>query len=828
MILCDPASERAVLAGICAYGEDAYLDTVDIIQESSFTIDSNGVIYKCIKNLFDNEHKSSVDVASIYASAQDIGLSNFFNKKEEAQHLRAILDFPVSLDNVRKFAAKIRKLEIGRLLRKQLEQAGDKLLEITGNESITSILGIAEDSIFNFSSLLNDSDNNPTNISKDIDDYIKGLEENKVDQIGIPTGFPVYDKAIGGGLRKGTINVIGARPKCQPLFSKILTPKGWITYKDIKKGDVISHPDGDTTVVVDVFETGYKDVYEFVFSDNSKTVACEEHRWKTKSRRWSSYETLSWQDMRTLSAGCRDFLYEQDRPKWQFPVTQPIYFEKKSNSMDPYLLGLLLSDGCITHSVGFSSADKFIVNKIRKIVKSKNYHIKKCDKYTYRIIRGIKGQKNIYKEELQKLGLYGKNSYKKFIPTDYIYTSIKDRIELLNGLMDGDGSSDFKGNVEYSTTSYKLAENIVELVRSLGGLAKFKKRKTKCNGKYFESYRLRVSFNDNSICFSLPRKKERCSKRIKPTIKRTLKEVKYIGKTQTRCIKVSAYDEMYITDDYIVTKNTGKTLLSDNMGKNIAALGIPVLNMDTEMNREDHINRLLAMMSEVEINNIETGKFSQSADIKNKILEAGEQLKQMKFYHKSIAGKPFEEQLAIMRRWLVKDVGLNDDGTAKDCVIFYDYLKLMDSAGISQDMKEYQVLGFMMTSLHNFAVRYKVPIMAFIQLNRDGITKESTDSASGSDRIIWLCSNFSIFKRKSDEEIAEDGSKNGNRKLIPVISRHGGGLDDNDYINCYMKGWCAKITEGKTKLEISNNKQDDEGFIVDEESDDDDEEILFN
>jgi len=481
MILCDPASERAVLAGICQYGEDAYLDTVDIIQESSFTIDSNNVIYKCIKNLFDHEHKTIVDVASIYASAQDIGLSNFFNKKEEAQHLRAILDFPVSLDNVRKFAAKIRKLEIARLLRKQLEQAGDKLLEINGNESITSILGIAEDSIFNFSSLLNDADNNPTNISKDIDDYIKNLEENKVDQVGIPTGFPIYDKSIGGGLRKGTVNIIGARAKA------------------------------------------------------------------------------------------------------------------------------------------------------------------------------------------------------------------------------------------------------------------------------------------------------------------------------------------------------GKTLISDNMGKNIAALGIPVLNMDTEMNREDHINRLLAMLSEVEINNIETGKFAESPDTKNKIKIASEQLKTMRLYHKSIAGKPFEEQLAIMRRWLVKEVGLNDDGTAKDCVIFYDYLKLMDSAGISQDLKEYQVLGFMMTSLHNFATRYKVPIMAFIQLNRDGITKESTDSASGSDRIIWLCSNFSIFKRKSDEEIAEDGSKNGNRKLVPIISRHGGGLDDNDYINCHMKGWCAKITEGKTKLELANNSNSDEGFIVD-----DDDEIPFN
>jgi len=141
-------------------------------------------------------------------------------------------------------------------------------------------------------------------------------------------------------------------------------------------------------------------------------------------------------------------------------------------------------------------------------------------------------------------------------------------------------------------------------------------------------------------------------------------------------------------------------------------------------------------------------------------------------------------------------------------------------------LKEYQLLGFMMTSLHNFAIKYKVPILGFIQLNRDGITKESTDTASGSDRIIWLCSNFSIFKRKSDEEIAEDGTKSGNRKLIPLISRHGGGLDDNDYINCYMKGWCAKITEGKTKLELSSSKNTEpDGFIVDENNEE--EQITF-
>jgi replicative DNA helicase len=480
MILCDPASERAVLAGICSYGEEAYLDIADIVQESTFTIDSNAVIFKCLKRVCENEHRPKIDIASIYSAAQELGVSHLLSKKEEAQHLKAVTDFPVSLENVRKFAGKIRKLEIARLLRTQLEGAQDKLLDINGSESITSILGIAEDAVFNFSSLLNDTDNNPVHIGKDIDDYLQNLVDNPIDQIGIPTGFPVYDAAIGGGFRKGTVNVIAARPK------------------------------------------------------------------------------------------------------------------------------------------------------------------------------------------------------------------------------------------------------------------------------------------------------------------------------------------------------TGKTLLADNIGFYIAnKLKIPVLNMDTEMNVRDHTNRVLAMMTETEISTIETGKFASSPDQKNKLQQASVDLKETPLFYKTIAGKPFEEQLALMRRWIVKEVGLNDDGTAKQCVVVYDYLKLMDSAGISQDMKEYQVLGFMMTALHNFAVRYQIPILAFVQLNRDGITKESTDTASGSDRIIWLCSNFSIFKRKTDEEIAEDGSKNGNRKLLPLVSRHGGGLDDNDYINCHMKGWCAKITEGKTRLELVNNKNsDDEGFEVDENNDD--------
>jgi replicative DNA helicase len=487
MILCDPSAERAVLSGLIQYGEKAFLEVSDLIQEATFTIDSNQFIFKCVRSILENNpSQGSIDIASVYSVAGDLGLAHILSKKEEAQHLKAVKDFPVNIDNITKFAAKIKKLEIARSLHRELENTQDKLLDVNGSESIASILGIAEDSIFNFVSSLSKDDNSPECISDGIEEYIEYLKTNPIDQVGISTGFHVYDQAIGGGLRKGTVNVIAARPK------------------------------------------------------------------------------------------------------------------------------------------------------------------------------------------------------------------------------------------------------------------------------------------------------------------------------------------------------TGKTLLADNMGLHIAnKLKIPVLNMDTEMSKNDHIHRLIAMSTEIEINKIETGKFNESPIHSSKINQFIQELKTTPLYYKIIAGKPFDEQLALMRRWVVKEVGLNEDGTAKDCVIFYDYLKLMDSTGISQDMKEYQVLGFMMTALHNFAVKYKVPIVAFIQLNRDGITKESTDTASGSDRIIWLCSNFTIFKRKSDEEIAEDGGSSGNRKLIPIISRHGGGLDDNDYINCHMKGWCAKITEGKTKLELSNQiKTQGTGFVLNE-NDEEKQEIPF-
>lgn len=257
----------------------------------------------------------------------------------------------------------------------------------------------------------------------------------------------------------------------------------------------------------------------------------------------------------------------------------------------------------------------------------------------------------------------------------------------------------------------------------------------------------------------------------------------------------------------------GKSVFADNVALNVASLNIPVLVLDTEMSKEDHLNRLLANISGVPINEIATGKFVDDQYKYEKVKSAVSKLESIPYHYISVAGKPFETVLNLIRRWVYHDVKLDANGKTNECLIIYDYLKLMSSESITNNIQEYQALGFQITSLHNLCVKLDIPCLSFVQLNRDGITKESTDAVSGSDRLIWLCTSFTIFKAKSPEEIAEDGPNAGNRKLVPIVTRHGSGLNDGDYINMQMNGSHAKLIELATRNEFKKQPLGDTGLI---------------
>lgn len=253
----------------------------------------------------------------------------------------------------------------------------------------------------------------------------------------------------------------------------------------------------------------------------------------------------------------------------------------------------------------------------------------------------------------------------------------------------------------------------------------------------------------------------------------------------------------------------GKSVFADNVALHNARNGVPVLMLDTEMSKEDHLNRIVSNISGVPIEEVATGKFSEDDEKFIKVKEAIEEIRDIPYTYVSVAGAPFETIMNTIKRWIIQEVGQDDLGKTNDCLVVYDYLKLMSSSSISNNIQEYQALGFQITSLHNLAVKYDFPCLSFVQLNRDGITKESTDAVSGSDRLIWLCTSFSIFKLKSAEELAEDGPSAGNRKLVTLKARHGAGLLDGNYINMNMIGSHSQLIELRTRDEIRSSPDGD-------------------
>lgn len=252
-----------------------------------------------------------------------------------------------------------------------------------------------------------------------------------------------------------------------------------------------------------------------------------------------------------------------------------------------------------------------------------------------------------------------------------------------------------------------------------------------------------------------------------------------------------------------------KSFFCINVARNMAENGIPVLYLDTELTREVQLHRLSSLVSGVELEHVETGKFKHNPQESEALWGCQKHIESLSIDHFSVAGLAPHSIMSIARRWLSKKVGFTSSGTAKPCLIIYDYLKLMDDGGFKNNLQEHQLLGFLITALHNFSIKFKLPILATVQLNRDGVEKEGAEVISGSDRIVWLCSSFTILKKKTQTELNEDPPSNGTKKLVVTDTRFGAGMEKGEYINILSKLEVGKLSEGKlfsaiTRISLEN------------------------
>ena len=161
--------------------------------------------------------------------------------------------------------------------------------------------------------------------------------------------------------------------------------------------------------------------------------------------------------------------------------------------------------------------------------------------------------------ELRSLGLMGKKSEDKFVPDIYKYSSIEHRIKMLQGLMDTDGFTNGT-NSSFCTSSKRLKDDVIEIVRSLGGTATYSTKipKYKYLGKTLEgkeSYNVSIKLCDINP-FRLKRKADKYVSKTKYAPVRYITNVESVGMIEAQCISVEDESHLYVTDDYIVTHNT--------------------------------------------------------------------------------------------------------------------------------------------------------------------------------------------------------------------------------------------------------------------------------
>lgn len=361
--------------------------------------------------------------------------------------------------------------------------------------------------------------------------------------------------------------------KALPLSANILTPTGWVKMKDIKEGMKVIGSNGKPAEVLGVFPQGLVDTYKITFDDETEVKCSGDHLWTVQTR--EDRKNKKCRTVKTIDMIHNLYVEKGKRKNYSVEYIDPVEFEDtlQEDDLHPYLLGVLLGDGYLPQkkNVKLSNPDDDILDMVEdllpktdKLVYERNYDYNITKK---KDVRNEKGHltPTTTKQKLFEYGLIGKKSYDKFIPKKYLYSSINNRTWLLKGLMDTDGSSSNKektSTAKFSTTSKQLADDVTELVRSLGG----KVIKGEKIGKYKDSngndiicrkcYRLYIKMNVNP--FYCKRKAENYVLRNECARKnKYLTNIEKVEDEPAQCIYVNTIDHLFVTDGYNLTHNTG-------------------------------------------------------------------------------------------------------------------------------------------------------------------------------------------------------------------------------------------------------------------------------
>ncbi|MFE1802490.1 PhoH family protein [Streptomyces sp. NPDC059517] len=411
--------------------------------------------------------------------------------------------------------------------------------------------------------------------------FLPGTLYDKID----PYLRPLYDAlhdmldpdSIPRLMAAGTIEVAPLaymRGRAQPVFTNVLTPDGWRPIGDLEVGDLVIGSNGEPTPVLGVYPQGEKDIYRVTAQDGSWTLCCGEHLWTVRTasdrRRDKPWRVLETKEMigNLRAAHAR---------RYELPMlTAPVSFPEREIPMDPYALGLLLGDGCLTGSTtpSFATEDPELAEALEAVLPGVVLRHRGGPDY---VLNRVKSPGDVITLEnpvtriLRELDLLRSRSHSKFVPDDYLHNSADVRLAVLQGLLDSDGGpvvqTDRTCRIQYSTTSILLRDDVIALVQSLGGVAYTRRRAAegrapgRANGRDVvhnrDSHIVDIRLPEGIEPFRLARKRDKylaAGGGGRPM--RFIDSIEPAGREEAVCIQVAAEDSLYVTQDYLLTHNT--------------------------------------------------------------------------------------------------------------------------------------------------------------------------------------------------------------------------------------------------------------------------------
>src|ERR1700735_4517083 len=275
----------------------------------------------------------------------------------------------------------------------------------------------------------------PGTLYEKIDPYLRPLYDALHDMLD-PDSIPKLTAA-------GTIEIAPLaymRGRAMPTDTPVLPPDGFRPIGALAVGDLVIGSDGEPTPVIGVYPQGEKDIYRVTTQDGGSTLCSGDHLWAVATRddhrRGKPLRVLTTEEM---IGGLRANHYH----RYELPLhSAPVCFPYRPVPLDPYALGLLLGDGCLTGSTtpSFATTDPELAWELKRLLPGTEVHPRESPKCVPELSR---------------------------------HTSHQFRLAALQGLLDTDGGPVTQQNrtcrIQYTTVSPRLRDDVIFLVRSLGG-----------------------------------------------------------------------------------------------------------------------------------------------------------------------------------------------------------------------------------------------------------------------------------------------------------------------------------------------------------------------